>query len=391
MKNIIRKYKVSLLLSVVATALASGMVGNVLSHIVQEYALTNYQNGFVSSCISFGSLAALILGSSLRNRVSKAAFISAGGLLMAVTLILQGFPVTFELFLVMSVFLGIGIGIIDSNQSSFFVDLDPKHTGQNLGILHGIFGLGGLLLPILIRQMLQAMDWRCVYLVLGLASLILVAQFLIFSVTAGKQVPQAKRLEKSNSFKQTAQFLHNPQFLVLLLCMFLGAAAQNGILVWTVRYVGDFLMNKSLAATALSVFWATSTVSRIFSARLPFPPLGILGLGSALAGLAWGVAIYTDSALTVLFACAVAGLGSGCCIPILLNEGAEFNRENAGLVTNLMMIVKTAGQMASPLLISYIMEWTSMKTAMFWIMPLFVVDGIAAGILLQIKKRKAFL
>ena len=93
MRTIIRKYKVSLLLSVVATALASGMVGNVLSHIVQEYALTNYQNGFVSSCISFGSLAALILGSSLRNRVSKAAFISAGGLLMAVTLILQGLDV----------------------------------------------------------------------------------------------------------------------------------------------------------------------------------------------------------------------------------------------------------------------------------------------------------
>lgn len=390
MEKTIRRYKLSLLLSVVATAIASGMVGNILGNIVAEYQLADYQNGFVSSCISFGSLGALVLGSCLRSRVTKAAFISAGGLLMAAALVMKSLPVSFEVFLVLSVILGIGIGVIDSNQSSFLVDLDPGRTGQNLGMLHGIFGLGGLLLPILIRQMLAVMDWRYVYLILGLVSLGLVAQFIAFSSTTGKRVPQTKRLEPSNSFRQTAQFLHNPQFLVLWLCMFLGAAAQNGILVWTVRYVGDFLKDPALAATSLSVFWATSTISRVFFVRLPIRPLAILSVGSILGGVAWGIGVHADSAWVVFGACVIAGLGSGGCIPILLSEGAEFNRENSGLVTNLMMIIKTVGQITCPLLISYIMEFTSMKTAMYWIVPLFVLDGIVAGILLRLKGRNAF-
>lgn len=70
MERTIRRYKPSLLLSVVATAIASGMVGNILGNIVAEYQLADYQNGFVSSCISFGSLGALILGSFLRSRVT---------------------------------------------------------------------------------------------------------------------------------------------------------------------------------------------------------------------------------------------------------------------------------------------------------------------------------
>lgn len=390
MDKIIRRYKLSLLLSVAATAIASGMIGNVLGNIVESYQLADYQNGFMSSCISFGSLGALVIGSCFRNRITKATFISAGGLLMAIALILKSLQAPFGIFLVFSVILGIGIGIIDSNQSSFLVDLDPSRTGQNLGMLHGIFGLSGLLLPLLIRQMLEVLEWHYVYLIMGLISLCLVSQFIVFSFTIGRQVPQTKRLEKSNSFGQTAKFLHDPQFLVLWICMFIGAMAQNGILVWTVRFVGDFLKSPDLAATALSVFWATSTVSRIFSARLPLKPLKLLAAGSVLSGLAWGAGIYSDSAWAVFAACMIAGLGSGGCIPILLNEGAEFNREDSGLVTNLMMIIKTVGQITCPLLISYIMEFTSMKTAMYWIVPLFVLDGIVAGILLCLKERKAF-
>ena len=206
MEKIIRRYKLSLLLSVAATAIASGMIGNVLGNIVESYQLADYQNGFMSSCISFGSLGALVIGSCLRNRITKATFISAGGLLMAIALILKSLQAPFVIFLVFSVFLGIGIGIIDSNQSSFLVDLDPSRTGQNLGVLHGIFGLSGLLLPLLIRQMLEVLEWHYVYLIMGLISLCLVAQFIVFSSTIGRQVPQTKRLESPIALDRLQNF-----------------------------------------------------------------------------------------------------------------------------------------------------------------------------------------
>lgn len=384
-------YKVSLMFSVIATAVASGVVGNILGDIVQEYQLPDYQNGFISSCISVGSLTALIIGSGLRNRVSKVQFISAGGILMGAALMAESLPVSYELLLLISVVFGVGIGIADSNQSSFIVDLEPQNTGRNLGLLHSIFGIGALLLPLLIHKMLGVMNWHSVCFVLGAVILLLVVQFVLYSCTAGKAVQQTSRLEKSNSWQQVKRFLRSRQFRILWLCMFVGAAAQNGVLVWTVRYVSDFLHNRELATVCLSVFWATSTVSRIYACRLPLAPLKTLAIGSILAGCAWGIAVCLNSAAVMIAACFIAGLGSGCCIPILLSEGAEFDPENTGLSGNMMMIIKTAGQITCPLLISFVMELTTLQMALLCIAPLLILDGAAAAILNRIKKQNAFL
>lgn len=391
MKQTFRWYKVSLMFSVIATALASGIIGNILGDIVEEYQLQDYQNGFVSSCISIGSLAALIIGIGLRKHVSKVQFICAGGILMGIALMTESLPISYGTLLLVSVVFGVGVGIADSNQSSFIVDLEPQNAGKNLGLLHSIFGIGALLLPPLILKLLSVMDWHAVCFLLGAVIFVLIVQFLLFSRTAGKTVKQTTRLEKSNSWQQIKKFLRSRQFRVLWFCMFVGAAAQNGILVWTVRYVSDFLHNRELATICLSVFWMTSTISRIYACRLPLAPLQTLAIGSILSGCAWGIAVCLDSAAAMMIACFIAGLGSGCCIPILLSEGAEFDAENTGLSANMMMIIKTAGQILCPLFISFVMELTTLKIALLCIAPLLIIDGVTAAALKRIKRHHAFL
>ena len=56
-------YLTSLMVSVVATAIGSGAMGVMLSSIIDAYDLQTAQEGYTSSCISAGALAALLGGS----------------------------------------------------------------------------------------------------------------------------------------------------------------------------------------------------------------------------------------------------------------------------------------------------------------------------------------
>ena len=380
-------YKASLMLSGVATAIGTGTMGVMLSYIISSYGLAASQEGYMSSCISAGALAALFFGILLRGKVPKVGFIISGGILMSVMLFVKGFPVTFSVFLIVCFAMGIGSGIMDSFQSAFLSDLEPEQTAENLGMFHGIFGIGGVVLPIVLHRMLGIYDWRMVYRIVSISALVLIVQFIIMTAVR-KEDPVLYRVEKAPGFTQLQKFIRDPYFILLLICMLLAAAAQNGILVWTVRYVSNTLGDLELAPVCLSVFWVASTVSRIFSPRLPWRPIRTLFVGSVIAGAAWCTAIMIGTPVGVLAGCAAAGLAGGCGIPLLLNEGAVFNRNNTGLTTSTLMIVKTIGQMLNPLLIAALQVRIGVKYAMFTIGIVFVVDGIIAAIMTKLKAQE---
>lgn len=382
-------YILSLMLSVVATAIGSGIMGVLLNEIVRSYSLEASQEGFMSSCISAGALFALLTGIMLRGRIHKYQFISWGGLLMSAMLLLKSVPVSFSVFLALCFVMGIGVGVMDSFQTAFLADLLPDNTAKGLGMLHGIFGVGGFALPLILHRLLGSFSWRSIFRMLGIFCLILIVQFMITTEWMKKENLVPNKLEKTSGFVQIKSFGKDSYFLVLLICMFLGAASQNGILVWTVRYVSASLGSLEIAPVCLSIFWIASTVSRIFAPYLPFRPMQVIAAGGVISGMAWGLGIWSGTPYGVLGACVAAGLLSGCCMPMLLNEGAVFNRSNTGLMTSVLMIVKTAGQILCPIFISHLKAAGGVKISMLMIAVLFVADGIAAWAMLRMKRRRS--
>lgn len=384
-------YILSLMLSVVATAIGSGTMGVLLNEIVRAYSLETFQEGYMSSCISTGALLALFAGIVLRGRIHKYQFISWGGLLMSAMLLMKGIPVPFKIFLVLCFVMGIGMGVMDSFQTAFLADLIPDNSAKGLGMLHGIFGVGGFVLPLVLHSLLGRFSWHGIFRVLGTFCLVLIVQFILLTEWMKKENLIPNRLEKSSGFAQLKDLGRDSYFFVLLICMFLGAASQNGILVWTVRYVSDSLGSPQIAPVCLSVFWIASTVSRIFAPYLPFCPMQVVASGGVISGIDWGLGIWSGTPYGVLGACIAAGLSGGCCMPMLLNEGAVFNRTNTGLMTSVLMIVKTAGQILCPIFISHLKSVGGVEISMLMITVLFVADGIAAWMLLRMKRRRALI
>lgn len=171
-------YLTSLMVSVVATAIGSGAMGVMLSSIIDAYDLQTAQEGYMSSCISAGALAALLGGILLRGRVSKPAFIFWGGTLMSVMLLLKGTAIPFGVFLAVCTAMGLGMGVMDSFQSSISCRSDSGALGAGAWLYCMVFSVWAALhCRWRCIGLLAGHGWRQVYVMIGLVCLALMLQF----------------------------------------------------------------------------------------------------------------------------------------------------------------------------------------------------------------------
>lgn len=378
-------YNVSLKMSIVATALWSGILAVLLSDIIDNYSLAGTREGLMSSMISIGALVALLATIVYQGRFKKTQVIIIGGFLASVILITQGIPMAFTMFLLACFMMGFGHGAVDSCQSAFLADLNRGNTAKHMGALHGIFGIGGVLTPILLHELLKRFQWRTIYILAGVVCLILIAQFAVVTRYMKSRVSVASRMEPKLTVAGIQEFFGSKYSILLLFCIFFGAAAQSGIIVWTIRYVSVSLASPEIAAVCLSIFWVTTTVSRFVSPLLPYQPSQIVAFGAFTSAITWTVALVINQPLAMCVASGITGLVSGSCIPMTLSEGAAINPEKTGFSTSILMISKTIAQILSPIIVAFVMSLGSMRTGMYVTSALFAINGIFAALMIRKK------
>ena len=378
-------YNASLKLSVVATALWSGILAVLLSDIIESYSLSGTREGLMSSMISIGALVALIATILCQGKFKKTQIIIVGGFLASATLLAKSIPMPFTMFLIACFVMGFGHGTADSCQSSFLADLNPGNTSRHMGFLHGIFGIGGVLTPILLQRLLKQFEWRTIYGIVGVACMLLIAQFAFVTHHMKTRVSVASRIEPRLTPADVKAFFRNKFYVYLLCCIIFGAAAQSGIIVWTIRYVFVTFNNPEIAAVCLSVFWIATTISRFCAPLLPLQTSQIMAWGAFISAATWAVALAINLPLAMCIACGITGLASGSCIPMSLSEGAAINPEETGFSTSILMIFKTIAQILSPIIVAFVMSLNDMRTGMVTASVFFAVNGVFAALMIRRK------
>jgi fucose permease len=301
-------------------------------------------------------------------------------------LVIKGLPMSFAMFLLACFVMGFGHGTVDSYQTSFLADLNRGKTARHMGALHGIFGIGGVLTPIILHEMLKSIEWRTIYFIVGVVCFILVVQFAVVTRYMRSRISVANRIETKLTTAGIKEFFQSKYSVFLLFCIFFGAAAQSGIIVWTIRYISVSLDSPEIAAICLSIFWITTTVSRFCSPLIPARPSKILAFGAFISAVTWTAAIAINQPLIMCVASGITGLASGSCIPMTLSEGAAINPEKTGLSTNILMAAKTLGQILSPIIVAFVMSLGTMQTGMYVTSALFIINGIFAALMIRKKQ-----
>lgn len=349
-KRALKIITISLLLVVLGYSMSFNILSNTMNPMVEEFSLTGAAQGLMSSMISLGSMIPLLVIPLFQGRVHKVWLILFAGVLQTLMLLMTGLSAGFGMLLTACVLLGAGNNITDSCINSYMVDLHPGNSAGVLGLLHGFYGIGGLLTPILVSFILERSGWRMSYYaaaaIFGVICLVFAFAGARFRKAAG--AAQAVK-EAPLSAAMLSSYIRSPRNLFYLGAAACYAAAQLGLLNWVVRYTDLRFGDAHTGSMCLTAYWICTTVCRLVTPRLPFKPGKMLVLGALGAALFNVLGVISGSAMGMLIGCALVGLTSGQCIPVMLSEATKGNEDRTSLITSGIFLLMGLARMVIPL------------------------------------------
>jgi len=333
------------------TSMCNTLLGPLLTDIIDQYHLKAALQGILSAAQSAGSMVALLIGLFLAGRVQKPVVMVAVSALMALSMLGAGMePVLVVLILFYLVF-GIAKGLTDTLTSASIADLhEGKKQAANMGMLHGAYGIGGLLAPVLIVQLkVIPLAWNEMFLVFAAVAFV---SFMVYTMVYYRTRSDLKTYfvqNKQVNVKAIASFLRVKRNWYLLSAGLCFSIYQIGYFLWINRYVGTDLGSPQMGSVALSLFWIGTAAARILVPRLRISAVNSIIWGNVIA-VAFALAgIWSKSIPVIIASSLVAGFGNGAANSLLLHIGCSGTRENTMLFTTMMFFALYTGQITSPL------------------------------------------
>ena len=341
---------ISLLLIVCGYSMSFNILSNTMDPLVTEFSLTGASQGLMSSMINFGSMLPLLIIPLLQGRVHKIWLILCASVLQVLMLLLTGASGNFGVLLFSCVLLGAGNNTTDSCVNSYMVDLHPENSAGVLGLLHGCYGIGGLLTPILVSAILASSGWRPAYYA---AAAIFAVIVLIFAVVGLKSLRGAGATRTAPETPMSAamfkSYVRSPRNLFYLAAAAFYAASQLGMLNWVVRYTSVQFDDAQTGSLCLTAYWVCTTICRLVTPRLPFKPGKMLVIGMLGAAVFNVIGVLSGSAIGMLAACALIGIISGQYVPVMISEATKGNEDRTSLITSGIFLLMGLARMVMPL------------------------------------------
>jgi fucose permease len=286
----------------------------------------------------------------------------AGFPLLAGTLLLPGLadsgPTLFASLLV----LGIASGALDVAMNAQGIEVERVLARPILSGLHGLWSVGlGLGAGVAALAAAAELDplahFAIVAAVLALASAVLLRGLL----SADHHVREEDERETTIEVRWTLPLV---LLGVIAFCSFVGEGSASD---WSAVYMTQELgTSQALGAVAFAAFAVTMATARFAtdSLRVRVGNVTLVRTGSliAAAGLAAGLLIHEPAAGIAGFA--LLGLGLAPVVPIAFSAAGDLDPRATGRLVGRVATIGYVGSVAGPIMIGWLAEGTSLRTAL---------------------------
>lgn len=374
--NLVRRMIYSAYICIFAYSFSDALTNLLVNEVIDTFSLTGTKQGFMGSMVNIGLMAALIIAPLFQDKISKKTMLVFSCVIQAFNLILCGLSSYFWLFCFACIFLGAGAGLADTYSNSVVVDVGGENQMKYLGYLHGIFGVGSLLAPLIMQFMLNRINWQTSLFII--AALIILAGGVIAALTRRPVLDDVSELKKPDPIerKDITEYLKNRRNIALLITAVLCTVYQAGLLVWIVRYFTLRFGLSGLGKIAVSIYWVCATVNRFTVLRLKAKPLTLLSAGALFAAVLLAIGILSNNAIVLCIAVGGSGLSSGHFMPVIFKESAVEYKGKTMLPTSMMNIVMGFIRIFVPLAMAYVSNYLSEVGGMF--IP--IIAALLAGV-----------
>jgi len=355
------------LVSIFIYSFVVSLPGILINEVVEAFSLDGADEGYMGALTSFGFLLSLIFVLLIQGRAKKTTILAVAFGAQALMLFVSGFSPTFYLFLVGCTFIGFSGGFIDTCSNSAIVDVRKQESAKYLGFLHGLFGVGSLLTPIVYIWAQRYIDWRGAHYSLAIASILVMLMIYLMTRGMKEKSTQETAHVKEHLFTKADLFnyLKEKRKVALILAGFFSMYAIASVMVWIVRYMTLSYDAAELGALSISVYWICSTANRFLLAQvIKRAPMKFFALGAALSGVFILIGVFSGNPIVLCIMMGLFGFCSGHFIPVLVSECAKGYEGKTTFTTSLAMFLMAIGRIAAPILIAYVSTQISLTLGM---------------------------
>jgi len=371
-------------------ALVNATQGAMLTSYINQYSLLSSAQGVTSSAQSIGQGLSILILLSQAGKIGKPAIVAIAFTSTVVILFAISLIPSFVLLAILYCLFGIMFGATNSTTSSLVADMYAGgDTSKYMSRLHGFYGLGGLVAPLIYMLLFDAgFYWNIIIRITAGAVAVLLIIFFFLSRRALKNIELPESSNRKISLRDFGSFFRSGTNILLFFSMFFYAAHQSVFVVWLIRFVSVFLESPALGSLSMALFWAGITISRLFIHRLiPAPPIKVVLFGNLAAGAVIFAGVISGSAIAMACCAFIAGFSNGTSIPSILAVGCSDNHGNTALPTNVFNLALFLAFASCPLVVGAMVSNLPMSSGMY----LSAFSALLSGILVICycrKKRK---
>ncbi|RXT04299.1 sugar MFS transporter [Ammoniphilus sp. CFH 90114] len=347
--------------------------GLLAPHIQGSLNFNLSQMGLLLAGAPLGFLLSGLVAGKLLERLGLKKVVFLSGLFVTVAIV--GLVILRQIgFLTLAfVFIGFSKGLMEIGLNTYTAGAYPQARARYLGILHGFYGGGSIVFPVVAGWMLMTgVDWRGIYVLLAAVFLLAIPAGFVFRIPAD----QAQGEEKSSP--ALGSFLIDKRFYWLASLVVFYVASEVGILSWLPYYLETYKQVDPLHTPYfIGAFFLLFTVGSITGGQLAerWGYEWVLGLTAAAGGLCLVAGLWGTGSWKYLFP--FVGLFYSIIFPILVALASRDYPGQSGTVIGYLSTAAGGGAMVSAWLIGILGEWIGFQTA-FWLPVWFM--GIVVGL-----------
>lgn len=344
---------------------ASVLIPSVMPSITTEYAAAGFSLaaiGLIFPARSIGSIAGNLLAGVGADWLGYARLVWLAALLLALSLALAGIVQPWALFLAAFVVISATQGALSTGINALIADANPTARSKALNTLHGVYGVGAAISPLVFGYLLEkGLAWR--WALGGTALLWLGYSLACFALQRGGPAPAARRPAQLLDFAM----LRDAPFLALFAVAFIYNGVAYSLLGWVALFMQESAgFSAFFSISLISIFYVALTAGRFACAAVSER----IGYGTTLLILAGGITatyplvVLSSSGLWVAVGVFLTGLSLSGLFPTALAYGSRLYPQQTGTFTGTLNVSMTLGAMIPPLWTGILAEWWSFQAAL---------------------------
>lgn len=341
------------------------LLPSVMPSITTEFAATGMTLAAIGLIFPAGSIGG-ILGNLLSgigsDVIGRRRLVWLSALLLAAALALSAAAKLWLLFVIGYVLVSTTQGSLSTGINAMIADANRESRSRALNTLHGVYGIGATVSPLVIGYLLQrGLQWRwalggtgLIWLIYGLVT------YLIYR-TAGPEGSSNK------AQKLDLAMLRDGPFLALFVIGFI----YNGVAVSLLGWIAVIMKQSAgfstfFSVSMISVFYVALTIGRFacaaFSEKIGYArTLLILAIGITVT---YPLVVLGVHSFLIVVGVFLTGLSFSGLFPTTLAYGSRLYPEQTGTLSGTLSVALTIGSMVPPLWTGVIASHWSFQVAL---------------------------